>query len=115
MSVSHTCHSSRTRFESDPRSLKSLRSETLHILWDATTKGVPDKGKILTKISLFWFEKLKNITPTHFVTANIDDMPEEVKQYKDQLDGRAMLVKRAKVIALEAIVRGYLTGKEGRI
>ena len=78
-------------------------------------QGVPDKGKILTKISLFWFEKLKNITPTHFVTANIDDMPEEVKQYKDQLDGRAMLVKRAKVIALEAIVRGYLTGKEGRI
>lgn len=75
---------------------------------------MPDKGKILTKISLFWFEKLKNIIPTHFVTANIDEMPEEVGQYKNQLEGRAMLVKKAKVIALEAIVRGYLTGKTRR-
>jgi phosphoribosylaminoimidazole-succinocarboxamide synthase len=74
-------------------------------------KGVPDKGKILTKISLFWFDKLKHILPTHFVTANVDEMPEEVRQYKDQLDGRVMLVKKAKVIPLEAIVRGYLTGK----
>ena len=64
----------------------------------------------MTKISLFWFDKLKHIIPTHFVTANVDEMPEEVRQYKDQLDGRAMLVKRAKVIPLEAIVRGYLTG-----
>lgn len=73
-------------------------------------KGVPDKGKILTKISLFWFDKLKHIVPTHFVTANIDEMPREVQQYKDQLDGRSMLVRKAKVIPLEAIVRGYLTG-----
>lgn len=73
-------------------------------------QGVPDKGKILTKISLFWFEKLKHIIPTHFVTADIDKMPEEVKQYRDQLQGRTMLVKKAKVIPLEAIVRGYLTG-----
>ena len=57
-------------------------------------QGVPDKGKILTKISLFWFNKLKHILPTHFVTANIDEMPEEVRQYKDQLEGRTMLVKK---------------------
>lgn len=73
-------------------------------------KGVPEKGKILTKISLFWFDKLKHIIPTHFVSAVIDEMPEEVRQYKDQLEGRTMLVKKAKVIPLEAIVRGYLTG-----
>ncbi|KAI0346927.1 SAICAR synthetase [Trametopsis cervina] len=72
--------------------------------------GVPEKGKILTKISLFWFDKLKHIIPTHFVSAVIDEMPEEVRQYKDQLEGRTMLVKKAKVIPLEAIVRGYLTG-----
>jgi len=64
----------------------------------------------LTQISIFWFDKLKHITPTHFVTANIDEMPEEVRKYKDQIEGRAMLVKKAKVIPLEAIVRGYLTG-----
>ncbi|KAI6039482.1 hypothetical protein EDC04DRAFT_2685549 [Pisolithus marmoratus] len=72
--------------------------------------GIPDKGKILTRISLFWFEKLKDGVPNHFVTANIDDMPEEVKEYRDQLDGRCMLVKKANVIPIEFIVRGYLTG-----
>lgn len=73
-------------------------------------QGVPGKGKVLTGISLFWFDKLKEIIPTHFVTAKIDEMPEEVKQYRDRLEGRTMLVKRAKVIPIEAIVRGYLTG-----
>jgi phosphoribosylaminoimidazole-succinocarboxamide synthase len=53
---------------------------------------------------------LQHITPTHFVTGNIDEMPEEVQKYKDQLEGRVMLVKKAKVIPLEAIVRGYLSG-----
>ena len=67
----------------------------------------------MTQISVFWFNKLQYITPTHFVTANIDEMPEEVRKYKGQLEGRAMLVKRAKVIPLEAIVRGYLTGGHG--
>ena len=86
---------------------RSTRDNRLH----SHIQGVPDKGKILTKISLFWFNKLKHILPTHFVTANIDEMPEEVRQYKDQLEGRTMLVKKAKVIPLEAIVRGYLTGK----
>lgn len=64
----------------------------------------------MTRISKFWFEKLASIIPNHFVTDKIDEMPEEVKQYKDQLDGRAMLVKKATVVPLEAIVRGYLTG-----
>ena len=74
-------------------------------------QGVPGKGRILTQISLFWFNKLKDILPTHFVTADIDQMPSEVKQYKEQLEGRTMLVRKAKVIPLEAIVRGYLTGE----
>jgi phosphoribosylaminoimidazole-succinocarboxamide synthase len=77
---------------------------------DYYVQGVPGKGKILTQISVFWFNKLQDITPTHFVTANVDEMPEEVRKYKDQLEGRAMLVKKAKVIPLEAIVRGYLSG-----
>ena len=64
----------------------------------------------MTKISLFWFNKLRHVIPTHFVTADVDEMPEEIRQYKQQLDGRAMLVKKARVIPLEAIVRGYITG-----
>jgi phosphoribosylaminoimidazole-succinocarboxamide synthase len=73
-------------------------------------QGIPGKGKVLTQISKFWFEKLASIIPNHFVTDKINEMPEEVRQYKDQLDGRAMLVKKATVVPLEAIVRGYLTG-----
>lgn len=64
----------------------------------------------MTKISLFWFNKLADIIPNHFVTADVNEMPGEVRQYKDQLEGRTMLVKKAQVVPLEAIVRGYITG-----
>ena len=77
---------------------------------DGIFQGIPDKGKLLTKISLFWFNKLHHIIPNHFVTATIDEMPEEIRKYKDQLDGRTMLVRKAEVIPLEAIVRGYIVG-----
>lgn len=60
---------------------------------------------------MFWFNKLAHIIPNHFVTADISKMPEEVQQYRDQLEGRAMLVRKAKVLPLEAIVRGYITGE----
>lgn len=96
-------------------------SSTDHLLFVATDRisafdvilknGIPDKGKLLTKISLFWFEKLGEIIPNHFVTSDVDEMPEEVRKYKNVLEGRAMLVKKAEVIPLEAIVRGYLTGE----
>ena len=73
--------------------------------------GIPDKGKLLTKISLFWFGLLKDDIPNHLITANIDEMPEVVWKYRDQLEGRVMLVKKAKVIPIEAIARGYITGE----
>jgi phosphoribosylaminoimidazole-succinocarboxamide synthase len=91
-----------------------------HLLFVATDRisaydvilrnGIPDKGKLLTQLSLFWFSKLAHIIPNHLVTANIDEMPDEVRKFREQLEGRSMLVKKAKVIQLEAIVRGYITG-----
>ena len=63
----------------------------------------------MTEISAFWFYKLRDILPNHVVSVDIDMMP-EVYKYKDQLGGRTMLVQKAKVVPLEAIVRGYLTG-----
>jgi phosphoribosylaminoimidazole-succinocarboxamide synthase len=72
--------------------------------------GIPDKGRVLTELSLFWFDKLKDIIPNHVVTSQITEMPEEVHQHKEQLEGRSILVKKAEVIPLEAIVRGYITG-----
>ncbi|KZT07562.1 SAICAR synthetase [Laetiporus sulphureus 93-53] len=95
---------------SNPDQLLFVATDRISAFDVVLRNGVPDKGKVLTKISLFWFEKLKDIIPTHFITANVDEMPEEVRKYKVQLEGRAMLVKKAKVVPLEAIVRGYITG-----
>jgi phosphoribosylaminoimidazole-succinocarboxamide synthase len=61
-------------------------------------------------MSLFWFEKLKDITPNHLITVDVDQMPPDVKVHAEILRGRAMLVRKAKIIPLEAIVRGYITG-----
>ena len=74
------------------------------------TQGIPGKGKILTALSLFWFNKLSDVVPNHLITTDVDQMPEEVKKYKDILEGRSMLVRSAQVIPIEAIVRGYITG-----
>ena len=71
---------------------------------------VPHKGEILSRISAFWFEKFSDIIPNHLVSMDPADYPAEYAQYSDYLLGRSMLVKNAKTIPIECIVRGYLTG-----
>ena len=71
---------------------------------------IPGKGKVLTEISLFWFKLLGDIVPNHLISADVDQFPEVCRQYRDQLEGRTMLVKRTKVVPIECIVRGYLSG-----
>ena len=71
---------------------------------------IPDKGKILTKISLFWFEKTSSIIGNHVITADPDKYPESCKPYKEYLLDRSMLVYKAKPLPVECIVRGYLSG-----
>lgn len=73
-------------------------------------EGIPYKGMILNTISKFWFDFTKDIIENHVITANVDDYPQECYQYKDDLRGRSMLVKKAELIPLECIVRGYITG-----
>ena len=72
--------------------------------------GIPDKGKILTQLSLFWFDFLKDVVPNHLITANTPQFPQLLHPYFDQLDGRSMIVKRAKMFPVECVVRGYLSG-----
>jgi len=72
--------------------------------------GIPDKGKILTQLSLFWFDFLKSTVPNHLITAVAADFPTELQPFVAQLDGRSMLVKRAKMFPVECVVRGYLSG-----
>lgn len=71
---------------------------------------IPDKGKILTALSVFWLEFLKDVCKNHLVTANADDFPAECLPYRDVLAGRSMLVEKATVFPVECIVRGYLVG-----
>jgi phosphoribosylaminoimidazole-succinocarboxamide synthase len=72
--------------------------------------GIPGKGKILTQISLFWFELLKDLVPNHLITAEVSEFPASLQPYAEQLEGRSMLVKRAAMFPVECVVRGYLTG-----
>jgi phosphoribosylaminoimidazole-succinocarboxamide synthase len=72
--------------------------------------GIPDKGRVLTQLSIFWFDFLREVTPTHFLTAQADEYPSPLPQFRDQLEGRSMLVKRAQMIDIECVARGYLSG-----
>jgi phosphoribosylaminoimidazole-succinocarboxamide synthase len=72
--------------------------------------GIPDKGKILTQLSLFWFNFLKSVVPNHLITAVASEFPTQLQPFLNQLDGRSMLVKRAKMFPVECVVRGYLSG-----
>ncbi len=72
--------------------------------------GIPDKGKILTQLSLFWFDFLKDTIPNHLITAVATEFPKELQPFLSQLDGRSMLVRRAKMFPVECVVRGYLSG-----
>jgi phosphoribosylaminoimidazole-succinocarboxamide synthase len=96
------------------------RLDNDHLLFVATDRisafdyvlatGIPHKGRVLTQISLFWFDFLKNIVPNHVVTANVDQYPAHVKKYTDQLRGRSMMVTRGDMFPVECVVRGYLSG-----
>src|SRR3974390_2893588 len=72
--------------------------------------GIPGKGKILTQISLFWFEMMSGIVPNHLIATDVRDFPASLQPYADQLEGRSMLVKRANMFPVECVARGYLAG-----
>ena len=72
--------------------------------------GIPDKGRILTQLSLFWFDFLLNTVKNHLLTASTNDYPSQLWPYAAQVEGRSMLVKRAEMFPVECVVRGYLSG-----
>ncbi|PYV15494.1 MAG: phosphoribosylaminoimidazolesuccinocarboxamide synthase [Acidobacteria bacterium] len=71
---------------------------------------IPDKGRVLTQLSCFWFGFFESQVPHHFLTASFDEYPPELAPFRDQLEGRSMLVKRARPFPIECVVRGYLAG-----
>ena len=72
--------------------------------------GIPSKGRVLTGLSCFWFDFIRDIVPTHFITADINKYPQDLKKYKKELTGRSMLVLKTKSLPVECVVRGYLSG-----
>jgi phosphoribosylaminoimidazole-succinocarboxamide synthase len=91
-----------------------------HLLFVATDRisafdyvlatGIPHKGRVLTQISLFWFDFLRNVVPNHVVTPDVCRYPAAIQQYSGQLRGRSMMVMRAEMYPVECVVRGYLSG-----
>ncbi len=71
---------------------------------------IPDKGRVLTELTVFWLELLRDVVPNHFVSAQVDDYPPFFHAYRDQLEGRSMLVRRANMIEVECVARGYISG-----
>ncbi|MDQ1698588.1 MAG: phosphoribosylaminoimidazole-succinocarboxamide synthase [Frankiaceae bacterium] len=71
---------------------------------------IPDKGAVLTALTLWWFEQLADVVPNHLVTASVDDYPAELAPYADELRGRSMLCRRLEMAPVECVARGYLTG-----
>jgi phosphoribosylaminoimidazole-succinocarboxamide synthase len=71
---------------------------------------IPDKGKVLTKLSVYWFKQVEDIVKNHILEVNVDNYPDALRKYADVLRDRSMLVKKAKVIPVECVVRGYLSG-----
>ena len=71
---------------------------------------IPDKGKVLTQLSKFWFDRFRGLVPNHVVATEVSGFPSELRPYAEQLEGRSMLVRRAKPLPVECVVRGYLAG-----
>jgi phosphoribosylaminoimidazole-succinocarboxamide synthase len=91
-----------------------------HLLFVATDRisafdyilatGIPEKGRVLTQISLFWFDFLRDVVPSHLVTADVNQYPAAARKYASQLRGRSMVVARADMFPVECVVRGYISG-----
>jgi phosphoribosylaminoimidazole-succinocarboxamide synthase len=99
------------------RDLYSLNEQLLFVATDRISAfdyvlatGIPEKGRVLTQLSLFWFDFLKDVVKNHLITANVDQYPAALKKYADDLRGRSMLVTKAQMIDIECVARGYLSG-----
>ena len=97
-------------FEVSDDQLLIVATDRLSAFDVVMAEGIPDKGRVLTRLSCFWFNFLRESVPTHFLTADIEEYPPELRKHADQLAGRSMLVRRTKPFPIECVVRGYLAG-----
>ncbi len=94
----------------DEHSLLFVATDRISAFDYILASGIPDKGRVLTQLSLFWFHFLAGLTPSHLITADLREYPIHLRAFADQLEGRSMLVHRARMVDVECVARGYLCG-----
>jgi phosphoribosylaminoimidazole-succinocarboxamide synthase len=106
----HASGKVRDVYNLDPDQLLFVATDRLSAFDYILATGIPNKGRILTQISLFWFDFLKDIVPNHVVTADVNRYPAAIRKHADELRGRSMVVMRAEMCPVECVARGYLSG-----
>jgi phosphoribosylaminoimidazole-succinocarboxamide synthase len=106
----HASGKVRDVYNLDPDHLLFIATDRISAFDYVLATGIPHKGRVLTQISLFWFDFLKDIVPNHFVTADVNRYPASIRQHADELRGRSMMVMRAAMFPVECVARGYLSG-----
>jgi phosphoribosylaminoimidazole-succinocarboxamide synthase len=97
-------------YEVDAERLLIVATDRLSAFDVVMEQGIPDKGRVLTQLSCFWFDFLRSFVKSHFLTAEVDEYPVEFRPYAEQLSGRSMLAVKARPYPIECVVRGYLAG-----
>ena len=97
-------------YDIDEDQLLFVASDRISAFDYVLASGIPNKGRVLNQISLFWFDFLADVVPNHLITADVEKYPANLHQYADQLRGRSMLVRRARIFPVECIARGYISG-----
>jgi phosphoribosylaminoimidazole-succinocarboxamide synthase len=97
-------------YDIDSNSLLFVATDRISAFDYVLATGIPHKGRVLTQLSLFWFDFLKDVVPNHSITADVNKYPAVARKYADQLTGRSMLVKKAEMFPVECVVRGYISG-----
>ena len=100
----------RDTYELGPDQLLMVATDRLSAFDHVLPNGIPDRGKVLTQLSIFWFSQTDTFQPNHLVSGMVPDLPSSVKEFRDKLAGRFMIVRKAKRIDFECVVRGYLAG-----
>ena len=97
-------------YEITPNQLLMVATDRVSAFDVILGSGIPDKGRVLTQLSLFWFEFLRDVVPNHVISADVNEFPEPLQQFRDQLEGRSMFIHLAKMVDVECVARGYLSG-----
>jgi phosphoribosylaminoimidazole-succinocarboxamide synthase len=97
-------------YQVDPDRLLMVTTDRISAFDVVLPTPIPDKGRVLTGLSLFWFEETRDLVPNHVVSTSVDAFPPEYAEHREELAGRSMLVRRARMIPIECVARGYLSG-----